>query len=141
MTDCKGSYKFQCSEGRCISLSLFDDSIINCIPPSCGDEPKLLSKCGTELTYHPSHMSYVLVISVSLFAVIVVVAVAWYCFRLYVRYNGYFGGHAAAPNIPVVEYRAAYVPPATDDTLGATQAQPTTENPPSYDSVISDNRT
>ncbi|KAG4078683.1 hypothetical protein HA402_015273 [Bradysia odoriphaga] len=79
--DCTGSYKFRCTNSRCISDNLYNDLVINCIPPFCTDEPRYYRKCGTSPAFIPPK-GHVLLIGSMLIVVIFLVAMSWYFLKL-----------------------------------------------------------
>lgn len=115
----------------CISRSLYDDSIINCIPPYCADEPRYHGKCGISFL-KPGPVT-VAIIS-SLVFVASGVAIAWHFFKIFVSCSRYFVHRETIE--PIVEYQSVYVPPETDNTLGAAQSSTTDDPPPSYESLF-----
>lgn len=129
--DCSGTYRFRCTNSKCISNNLVNDLIINCIPPFCSDEPKLFSECGTRPAFVLPDSNFIAICSTVAFAV-VGVTLSWYLLKIYVFCNRHTvnptndgnGANGVSTNPdPTVEYRQVYVPPDTD-------------GPPSYDSIF-----
>ncbi|XP_037040264.1 uncharacterized protein LOC119077184 [Bradysia coprophila] len=137
--DCTGSYKFRCTNSKCISDNLYNDLVINCIPPFCTDEPRFYRKCGTSpAIIQPK--GHILFIGSALILAIFFISMSWYFLKAYERCYRYFGIGMATENAflgPTVEYQNVYVPPTTpttDNTHG--EAGSSTDSPPTYDSLF-----
>ncbi|KAJ6642831.1 hypothetical protein Bhyg_07785 [Pseudolycoriella hygida] len=135
----------ECQEKKCISKDLQNDTILNCPPPFCRDEPSLEHLCNVKQTYQaPS--SHVLAISAltSLFLVMFAIVTCWYCFK----FRNWNDNQTNSPDTsarlrtsrPDMEFQTIRIPAAPEMSASAPPVMEDHDNPPSYDSLFKDRK-
>lgn len=143
--DCT-SNSLECQPKKCISKDLENDTILNCPPPNCLDEPSLADHCKIKPIYQaPS--SHVLAISAltSLFMVMFCIVTCWYCFKFR---NCWGDNQANNPNTsgrsgtsrPDMEFQTIRIPATPDIGASAPSPMDDHDKPPSYDSLFKDRK-
>lgn len=135
----------ECQSKKCISKDLENDTILNCPPPDCIDEPSLAKHCKAKPIYQqPS--SHVLAISAltSLFMVMFGIVTCWYCFKFRNCWNDNqtnntnTGGRSGVSR-PDMEFQTIRIP-STPEAASAPPPLEDHDNPPSYDSLFKDRK-
>lgn len=144
LLDCS-SNSFECQSGKCIAKELENDSVLNCPPPDCRDEPSLSDYCKDKPVYQqPS--SHVLAISAltSLFMVMFAIVACWYCFK----FRNCWDNNPTTANVssrsgtarPDMEFQTIQVPATPEVSASAPPIMEDHDNPPSYDSLFRDRK-
>lgn len=137
----------ECQPKKCISKNLENDTILNCPPPGCRDEPSLADHCKVKPIYQPPS-SHVLAISAltSLFMVMFGIVTCWYCFKFRncwgdnPAHNPNASGQRSGASRPDMEFQTIRIPSTPEVAASAPPTMEDHDNPPSYDSLFKDRK-
>ncbi|KAG4077031.1 hypothetical protein HA402_016018 [Bradysia odoriphaga] len=134
----------ECQPNKCIAKIFENDTVLNCPPPGCLDEPSLAEHCKAKPIYQaPS--SHILAISAltSLFMVMFGIVTCWYCFKFRHCWNDNQTNNPNASSRsgtsrPDMEFQTIRIPATPELASGAPPLDD--DNPPSYDSLFRDRK-
>lgn len=142
-SDCSRN-TLECQPNKCINKNFENDTVLNCPPPGCHDEPFLAEHCKPKPIYQaPS--SHVLAISAltSLFMVMFGIVTCWYCFKFRHCWNDSQTSNTNATSRPGtsrpdMEFQTIRIPPTPE--LESSAPPLSEDNPPSYDSLFKERK-